>query len=234
MAPAWTGTPTRASHRGPVVHAWAASSRARWPVSGSVGTPEKEPVRCCPGHRGSFLPSSRVRFRRRSCGERIASGFITLAASVSPASRSSLGSSTSTALHRRRPDAELGAAVMIGRRRSWPIRQALRDGLLVRGGHIDCDGCNAVALLLADEVRRSVARGVSARSSPWPPRRPSPCRDRARPSGSDRRLFDRENSSTHDTREALPPIWVETRLPNTTNDPADGYSRPCREYSSPT
>ena len=39
------------------------------------------------------------------------------------------------------------------------IRQALRDGLLVRGGHIDCDGCNAVALLLADEVEEG-AQGL--------------------------------------------------------------------------
>ena len=32
------------------------------------------------------------------------------------------------------------------------IRQTLRDGLLVRGGHIDRHRFNAFALLLADEV----------------------------------------------------------------------------------
>ena len=36
------------------------------------------------------------------------------------------------------------------------IRQTLRDGLLVRGGHIDRHRFNAFALLLADEVEEGV------------------------------------------------------------------------------
>ena len=64
-------------------------------------------------------------------------------------------------------------------------------------------------------MRSKKVRG-SRRSSPWPPRRP-------RSSTTVRAMTLAVGEFIHaDTREALPPIWVETRLPNTTNDPADG------------